>query len=112
MWSEKHSEEIDAGFTRVHGQVSEKVKLLIENMDLLVDEISMADQTQYRYILVPDGNTVADRLLRQMLSGSVIIKESTPCRQSWFGMLHEEENFLSLPASEEGIVHLIRRLNE
>jgi len=112
MWSKNHSEELDAGFTGLHAQVSEKVKLVLEDMGLLRDKLRMADQTKYRYIIVPDGNTVADRLLRQMLSGSVIIKESSACRQSWFGMLQEEENYIPLPTTEGGLIRLIRKLNK
>jgi len=93
-------------------QVKESVIELIEDMGLLREEVSMLDQAKYRYILVPDGNTVADRLLRQMLSRSVIIKESSPCRNSWFGMLSEYENYIPLPGSENELVQLIEKLNK
>jgi DNA-directed RNA polymerase II subunit RPB2 len=61
----------------------------VMNTSLLSGEkMSMADQSEYKYIIHIDGNVNAYRLLTTMLTGSVILRVKSPY-MSWFEhMIH------------------------
>eukprot|EP01083_Nonionella_stella_P148681 471114_1 len=59
------------------------------------ERISRQDILKYKFIVVMDGNSVADRLPYQFKYGSVIIKQASPNVEFWYYHLKNHQHFIS-----------------
>lgn len=75
------SDDLDVGITAYTENVKiDPIKGLskVEKVVDLVKPLSMEDQSRYKYIIHVDGNVAAYRLLKTMLTGSLILRVKSP----------------------------------
>ena len=72
-----HSDNLDVGITKYTSNLkldSKKGLSKTEKVVPLSPSLSWNDQSKYKYIIHIDGNVLAYRLLKSMLTGSVILR--------------------------------------
>ena len=71
-----------------------------------LEKMSDSAQMRYRLVVVPDGTSKPDRLVRQLLYGSTVLKETSVAREQWYFELVPFVHFVPF-ADEVDLRHLL-----
>ena len=76
------------------------------------DKIDMVNQC-YKYVIYASGQSGADRMSKQLVSGSVMIYVKSDAPQPWiFSQLEEEVHYVSVEEDLSNLVDVVRDLKE
>lgn len=73
---------LDARFHRVQAETA--VRMEMESAGFIGSHINQDEQWHFKLIVVPDGNSVPDRLVSQLASNSVVLKPETLNAEYWY----------------------------
>ncbi|EKX37850.1 hypothetical protein GUITHDRAFT_115990 [Guillardia theta CCMP2712] len=105
-----HPDLLDARFTRVVQYDSEKLVKVMENEGYLTEtHVEHSEQWKYRMIVVPDGNSVPDRLLDFLASNVVVLKQESENEEFWYQDLKPYEHYIPFKRDVSDLVEVIRK---
>ena len=86
---------LDARFSNpVPVQSDELTKRAMEAAGFFDSRVDQDKQWRYKLIVVPDGNSVPDRLMSQLASNSVVLKPQTDNTEYWYSELVAWEHYI------------------
>ena len=105
--SRQHADVMDAGLTRIV-QVKDKRTYHEIKKWGLAEHLSMKQQAGHKIVIVPDGNSVADRLPYQMLHDVAIVKPNSRYKEFWYEELQPWVHYIPAKENLSDVVPHIR----
>ena len=85
---------LDARFSEVLQVSDPSVRIAMEAAGFLGSSVPQEEQYEYKLIVVPDGNSVPDRLMGQLASNSVVLKSESDNAEYWYSELVPWEHYI------------------
>lgn len=98
---------LDARFSQVTQASSESVESEMQAAGFLGSHVSQDNQWQYKLIVVPDGNSVPDRLMSQLASNSVVLKPNSDNAEYWYSELVPWEHYIPYKKDTSDLAQVI-----
>jgi hypothetical protein len=98
---------LDARFSTCEGIVDQAVCAAMTSAHFVGDKRSHSEQWQYKLIVVPDGNSVPDRLLSFLASNVVVLKSDSPKGEYWYTELQPFRHYIPFKSDGSDIASVI-----
>eukprot|EP00960_Hanusia_phi_P025432 745636-Hanusia_phi.AAC.1 len=104
-----HPDLLDARFTSVVQADSTDVARVMEKEGFVSRErVSHSEQWKYKMVVVPDGNSVPDRLLDFLASNVVVLKQESANEEFWYRDLEPFHHYIPFKHDASNLIAVIR----
>jgi len=104
----ENPEYIDARFTSVTQSASEELPEIMKKEGFLSDRVPHDEQWKYKLIIVPDGNSVPDRLLDFLASNVVVLKQASDGQELWYDQLVPYKHFIPFKRDISDLLEVVK----
>ncbi|EKX32310.1 hypothetical protein GUITHDRAFT_121519 [Guillardia theta CCMP2712] len=105
-----HPDLIDARFTRVMQTESKQLPKIMKREGYVVKKrVAHSEQWKFKLVIVPDGNSVPDRLLDFLASNVVVLKQESGNEEFWYQDLKPYEHYIPFKRDVSDLVDVVKR---